>query len=107
MPYVIVAAALILLAVYLSFRIRIAKIVAARQSLSGFEEISSPLSESIKDFVAIAGGVYLGLMALAEFLKVPVPLKTEIWGTSFDPIALFSVCLAVIAPVLPFRKSKF
>lgn len=107
MLYVIVTAAVILLAVYLSFRIRISGIVAARQNRSGFEEVSSPLSEAIKDFVAIAGGVYLGLMALAEFLKVPVPLKTEIWGTSFDPIALFSVCLAVIAPVLPFRKSRF
>lgn len=78
-----------------------------RQRSTGREEVSSPLSEAIKDFVAISGGVYLGLMALAEFLKVPVPLKTELWGTSFDPIALFSVCLAVIAPVLPFGRSRF
>ena len=67
--------------------------------------MTSPLGQAIKDFVAVAGGVYLGLMALAEFLKVTVPITTELWGLDFDPIAVLAVTLAIIAPLFPSRDS--
>lgn len=99
--------ALVLLALYLSMGMRVTRIQNMRKRAASYEEISSPLGQAIKDFVTVSGGVYLGLMALAEFLKVPVPIMADVWGTSLDPIALFSVCLAIIVPALPTGKGRF
>lgn len=103
---IILATILVLIAVYVSMAVRVNRIQAARERKTSYEERSSPLSEAIKDFVAVAGGVYLGLSALAEFLKVPVPMQATLWGAEFDPIALFSVCLAILSPVLPVGKNR-
>ena len=103
----VLIAALVLLALYLSMGLRVTRIQIMRKRAASYEEVSSPLGQAIKDFVAVAGGVYLGLMALAEFLKVPVPITANLWGTTLDPIALFAVCLAIIVPVLPFGKGRF
>ncbi len=103
---IILAAVLLLGAVYISMTVRVNRIQAARERKTSFEERSSPLSEAIKDFVAIAGGVYLGLSAMAEFLKVPVPMQATLWGTQFDPVALFSICLAILSPVIPVGKNR-
>ncbi|QUL99034.1 MAG: hypothetical protein IMF26_02910 [Candidatus Fermentithermobacillus carboniphilus] len=94
---------LIFLVLYASMGMRVHRIQSARARKKAYEEASSPLGQAIKDFVAVAGGVYLGLMALAEFLKIPAPVKTELWGVAFDPIAAIAVALAVIAPFLPIR----
>ncbi len=102
----ILTAILVLLALYVSMGIRVNRIAAARKKAS-FEEVNSPLGQAIKDFVAVAGGTYLGLMAVAEFLKVPVPIQAEVWGTSFDPVALFAITLSIVVPVLPFGRGKF
>ncbi|HHY44449.1 MAG TPA: hypothetical protein GX512_01890 [Firmicutes bacterium] len=103
---VILAIILVLLAVYISMTVRVNRIQAARARKTSYEERSSPLSEAIKDFVAVAGGVYLGLSAMAEFLKVPVPMQATIWGTQFDPVALFSICLAILAPIISVGKNR-
>ncbi len=95
----IVITFLIFILVYLSMIVRIRQIVQARKR--SYELSPSPLSEALKDFVAVAGGVYLGLMALAEFLKVSVPIEAEIWGLSFDPIAVAAITLAIAAPMFP------
>lgn len=103
---VVLIALLVLIALYVSFGVRVNRINAIRQRKTP-EERLSPLAEAIKDFVALAGGVYLGLTALAEFLKVPVPMEAAVWGMAFDPIALFSVTLAIIAPVIPLGRNRF
>lgn len=100
----ILAIVLILIALYISMGLRVNRITAARERK--LEERPSPLAEAIKDFVAVAGGVYLGLTALAEFLKVTVPMTASVWGISFDPIAVFAVTLAIIAPAVPAGRSK-
>ncbi len=87
--------------VYISMNVRVHRIQSARVQKRSYEEIQSPLGEAIKDFVAVAGGVYLGLMALSEFLKVPAPITAELWGIAFDPMALVAVALAVISPIFP------
>ncbi|MGI6643234.1 MAG: hypothetical protein ACOX3V_04450 [Bacillota bacterium] len=96
---------LVLLALYVSMGIRVNRIATARRS--SYEETNSPLGQAIKDFVAVAGGTYLGLMAVAEFLKVPVPMQAEVWGTTFDPIALFAITLSIVVPVLPFGRGRY
>lgn len=93
-----------LLLIYLSLSMRVRKIQAWRSKKKSYEEIASPLGQAIKDFVAVAGGVYLGLMALAEFLKVPAPVKGQLWGISFDPIAIIAVLLAIVAPLFPGKE---
>ena len=102
----ILITALVLVALYISMGVRVNRITAARERKTSFDERPSPLGEAIKDFVAVAGGVYLGLTALAEFLKVTIPMTSKIWGTTFDPIAVFAVCLAIIAPVIPVGRSR-
>lgn len=88
--------------VYLSMNARVKQITHARKR--SYNEVPSALSEAIKDFVAVAGGVYLALMALSEFLKVPVPIEAEVWGLSFDPLAVVAVVLAIVAPLFPSRS---
>lgn len=97
---------LVLLALYISMGVRVNRIQAARDRKASYQEKSSPLAEAIRGFVAVAGGVYLGLTALAEFLKMQVPMQAKIWGTTFDPVALFAVCLAIIAPVIPLGRNR-
>lgn len=96
---------LVLIALYISFGVRVNRIQAIRERKT-VESKPSPLGEAIKDFVAVAGGVYLGLTTLAEFLKVPVPMQASVWGVAFDPVALFAVSLAIVAPVIPFGRDK-
>ncbi|MGE5579177.1 MAG: hypothetical protein ACM3WU_03945 [Bacillota bacterium] len=101
----ILVTVLVLIALYISFGVRVNRIQAVRER-KGPENKPSPLGEAIKDFVAVAGGVYLGLTTLAEFLKVPVPMQATVWGMAFDPVALFAVCLAIIAPVIPMGRDR-
>jgi len=98
---------IVLLLVYISMAIRVHRIKYYRARNKSHEEISSPLGQAIKDFVAVAGGVYLGLMALAKFLKVPAPIQTQLWGVTFDPMAAVAVVLALIAPLLPIRENPW
>ncbi len=97
---------LVLLALYVSMGIRVNRIVAVRKK-STAEDITSPLGQAMKDFIMVAGGTYLGIMAIAEFLKIPVPIEAQVWGTPFDPVALFSVALSIVIPALPFGKGRF
>jgi Na+/H+ antiporter NhaD/arsenite permease-like protein len=103
---ILLTAVVLLLAMYISMSVRVSRIKSLRSRTSSVEEQDSPLAQAIKDFVAIAGGVYLALNTLAEFLKVPVPIQSEVLGTTFDPVALFAVCLAIIAPMFPSRKER-
>ncbi len=69
-------------------------------------EPPSPLGEALKEFVAIAGGTYLGLSALAEFLKLQIPEHAVLWGLAFDPLALIAVLLALLTPILPLPPAR-
>jgi hypothetical protein len=68
--------------------------------------VSSPLAEALKEFIGVAGGVYLTLMALNEFLGLNLPNPVEFRGVSFDPLALLAVLLAVVAPWLPLPAAR-
>lgn len=98
----VVLTLVVFLLVYASMSARVRQIIRARNK--AYQEIPSPLGEAIKDFVAVAGGVYLGLMALSEFLKVPVPIEAELWGITFDPLAAIAVALAIAAPMFPTNQ---
>ncbi len=100
-PVLLLLMVTVFILIYASLSARIRQIARIRKS--SYKETPSPLSEAIKDFVALAGGVYLGLMALSEFLKIALPPRAEFWGLSFDPIAVLSIVLAIIAPLFPTK----
>ncbi|MEW6522147.1 MAG: hypothetical protein AB1445_01020 [Bacillota bacterium] len=72
-----------------------------RLSYEGEGPLDSPVSRALREFLGVAGGVYLALVALNEFLKLNVPNPVEYRGLSFDPLAALAVLLAIIQPWLP------
>lgn len=98
-PY-IATGLVVVLAVYLSVKIRANQIQSISTRKRQFEEMPSPLGQAIKDFVAVAGGVYLGLHAVIEFLRMPVPPTVSLFGLTFDPVAMTAVILAIVLPVI-------
>lgn len=58
----------------------------------------SSLSEAIVELVALAGGIYLTLTLLLEFLGIKGLERAALWGVTFDPIAAISIVLALLQP---------
>jgi len=62
------------------------------------EPKDSFLSEAIVELVALAGGIYLTLTLLLEFLAITGAERATLWGVTFDPIAAISIVLALLQP---------
>lgn len=72
------------------------------------ETKSSPLSEGLKDLIAVAGGIYLSMLMLTSFLQIRVP-EVIGWGAfQFEPMAALAFILAVVQPFFGdvFRPSR-
>ncbi len=65
------------------------------------------LSQSIIDLIAFAGGIYLSLTLLIDFLALTGIEKIYLWGISFDPIALISIILALLQPIYEHIRFKY
>lgn len=65
------------------------------------------LSEAIVELIAFAGGIYLSLTLLIEFLALNGLDRLCLWGVSFDPIALASVILALLQPIYERIRFKY
>ncbi|MBC7106488.1 MAG: hypothetical protein H5T97_11145 [Firmicutes bacterium] len=63
-----------------------------------FEERPSPLSQALAGLVGTAGGIYLSLVLLLEFLNIEVPARVSLGPVSLEPLASISLLLAVIQP---------
>lgn len=85
------------LLVLLSILRRMTLIRMARQQ-EMVEPVSSPAAEAVRQLVAIAGGVYVALVSLAAFLKLPAQQAVELFGITFDPLALASLIIAIVQP---------
>ncbi|AGL01307.1 hypothetical protein [Desulfoscipio gibsoniae] len=59
---------------------------------------SSPLSQAITGMVGTAGGIYLSLILMQTFLELQVPRYVHVSGISLEPLATFSIALAIIQP---------
>lgn len=66
----------------------------------------SPFSHAVEGLVASAGGVYLSLVTLVSFLKIEIPEKIALFQVSLDPLATFSIGMAVIQPLIVKIISK-
>lgn len=62
------------------------------------EAKSSPLSQAITGMVGTAGGIYLSLILLQTFLELELPRIVHFSGIALEPLATFSIALALIQP---------
>jgi len=80
-------------------------------SVSFHETKPSRLSNAVQGLMATAGGVYLSLVMLVSFLKINLPqiISIEFFrgyapkapvDLTVDPLALISITLAIIEPVI-------
>lgn len=64
----------------------------------------SPLSQALREILGVAGGLYLVLVAINQFVALNIPRTMEWHGVTFDPLAALAVVLAVLQPWLPFIR---
>jgi len=67
---------------------------------NGKEATVSPLSLALNNLVGIAGGIYLSVVLLLNFLKIPLPQPREIFGCTLDPLAFASLWIAILQPLV-------
>lgn len=62
--------------------------------------VDSPLSQAVSQMVGIAGGIYVALVLLLGFLEIKFPQEVQIANITLNPLALCSILLACIQPIL-------
>jgi hypothetical protein len=66
------------------------------------ESVSTPISQGITQLVGMAGGIYISLVLLTSFLSIETMEKVTIDGFTFDPLALLSILVALIQPIVQY-----
>ncbi|MCL6446651.1 MAG: hypothetical protein K6U04_00635 [Armatimonadetes bacterium] len=83
----------------LSIRERVKIHLLRTGSLDSFPETkASPLSRAVLNLVGLAGGIYLSLVMLLEFLKVDLPSRVPLGQVQVEPLAALSIGLAIVQP---------
>ncbi|OAT85931.1 hypothetical protein A6M21_05295 [Desulfotomaculum copahuensis] len=92
---------MILLFVLLSLqeRVRLSMVREKPLDLAGSSR-PSPFSEAVAGLVGTAGGIYLSLVLLTSFLEIQIPARIHLGGMQMEPLAAFSIALAVVQPFL-------
>ena len=70
------------------------------------DPISSPLSEALTEIIGVAGGIYLALVMAINFLGIVWPEKINLFGSCVDPIAVLSIILACLQPLVLWAYHK-
>ena len=92
-------AALVLVFVGLSVKERMRLSMFREKSWDFFPEGKpSPLSQAVLNLMGLAGGIYLSLVMLLDFLKFQLPERIHLGQIQLEPLAAVSVALAVIQP---------
>jgi hypothetical protein len=74
---------------------------ARQQSLQWRSEVKpSPLASALAYLVGVAGGIYLSLSLVIDFLKMSVPGRVAIWKFELEPVAAVAITLAILQPFL-------
>ncbi|MCL4424830.1 MAG: hypothetical protein M1299_10020 [Firmicutes bacterium] len=90
-----VAVAILFLLVVSSIVRRVSLRVTTREETPA---VASPLADALKDFLAMAAGIYLALAGIIQFLKLNPPDRIGLWGMAFDPLAALAMLLAILQP---------
>ncbi len=80
-----------------------ASIIRARAA-GDIPAASSPLADAIRETLAMAGGIYLALLAVVSFLALNVPDRVSVTGIEVDPVALLALLLVSVGPYWPRRS---
>jgi hypothetical protein len=91
---------LMLIGIFVSLRLRRQNL---RRSAAVFgnqvgEPALTPLSQALSNLVGVAGGIYLAVVLLLNFLKIPVPEPRLFLGSTVDPLAFASLWVAILQP---------
>ncbi len=90
---------LVLIMAGLSIRERVKISLLRESALDSFPESkASPLSQAVLNLVGLAGGIYLSLVMLLEFLKIELPSRVPVGQVQVEPVAAVSIALAIIQP---------
>ncbi|MDK2926602.1 MAG: hypothetical protein PWR31_292 [Bacillota bacterium] len=76
-----------------------------RRAFSRGEELpveprASAMSQALVELVATAGGIYLALVLVRNFLRVDLPERVAFLGFQVEPLATLSLFLALLQPYL-------
>lgn len=69
-----------------------------RKKMLRSEIIRSPLADALAQVVGTAGGIYLSVVMLVNFLELNVPSRVELISIGFEPLASISVLIAIVQP---------
>ncbi|MGO0122975.1 hypothetical protein [Desulfothermobacter acidiphilus] len=58
----------------------------------------SPLARAILNLVGVAGGIYLALTLLVDFLGLDLPPRVNWGGVSFEPLAMIALLISLLQP---------
>ncbi|MEW6424594.1 MAG: hypothetical protein AB1523_07575 [Bacillota bacterium] len=95
----LIFALVVLAMVGLSIRERVKISMLRESALDSFPETKpSPLSQAVLNLVGLAGGIYLSLVMLLEFLKVELPSRVPLGQVQVEPLAALSIGLAIVQP---------
>lgn len=83
-----------------SVAVRISLIERRQSAAPVIDPKPSPLSQAVQQLVEAAGGIYLALVMLVSFLQLDVPEKVFFLGVGIDPLALFSLVVASLQPLV-------
>lgn len=98
MRYIILSSIILLFLLALKFKMNL-NIFRQKDMV---ESVSTPISQAITQLVGMAGGIYISLILLISFLSIETMEKVTIDGFTFDPLALFSILIAVIQPIIQY-----
>ncbi|RDV82533.1 hypothetical protein [Ammonifex thiophilus] len=85
------------LALFLSLRLRARQM--ALEEIDGRPRLS-PLARAILNLLGVAGGVYLALSLLVDFLGINLPSRVSVRGITFEPLAAVALTFALLQPWL-------
>jgi len=88
----------LIILLYFSFTWRVEKYAQMKNYELPVEPRISPFSQAIMDLLATAGGVYLALLLVQNFLQITIPTHITIYGYEFEPLAALSLVIAVFQP---------
>jgi len=92
---------LLVLALGLSIKERIRLSLLREKTFDSFPETkASPLSNAVLNLIGLAGGIYLSLVMLLDFLKIQLPSKVAIGQVQVEPLAALSIALAIAQPFI-------
>lgn len=69
-----------------------------RKMMLRSETIQSPLADALAQVVGTAGGIYLSVVMLVNFLQLNVPSRVELISIGFEPLASISILIAIVQP---------